>query len=83
MAVRLSSEVEREIERVMHTEGFGSADEVVRSALSALQATGESFWERIERLDAGAEADVRTSRYRPVTDEFVDRLKAIVSRPSA
>jgi hypothetical protein len=43
-----------------------------------------AFWARIERLNAEADDDVRNGRVRPVTDEFIAELRAIVTRsPSA
>jgi hypothetical protein len=40
-----------------------------------------AFWARIERLHAEADHDVRNGRVRPVTDEFMAELRALVTRP--
>ena len=58
MAVKLSPEIEEQIETLVGTEGFDSADDVVSAALLALEEKNAKFWERIERLDAGADDDV-------------------------
>ncbi|MGE0599892.1 MAG: type II toxin-antitoxin system ParD family antitoxin [Dehalococcoidia bacterium] len=82
MAVELSSDVERAIERLIATSGYASADEVIRVALAALEADRDALWQRVEREDAEADDDLRAGRYRPVSDEFVEQLRSIVTRPA-
>jgi hypothetical protein len=48
--------------------------------LLALEEKNRAFWARIERLDAGADDDVRNGRVRPVTDAFIAELRARVTR---
>lgn len=82
MGLKLSPSVEKRIESLMDEIGVDSADELVSWALLALEEKNRAFWERIERLDAEADDDVRNGRVRPVTDEFVAEFRAIVTRPA-
>ena len=62
----------------MERGGFESPDEVVRTALAALDANTRQFWQRIKQLDAEAGEDDEAG-YHPVTDEFIARLRSIVT----
>ena len=83
MEVRISEVLERDIERLMESEGFTSADEVIRSALVALRRESEGFWQYVEAENEKAEADIQAGRYRPVSEEFLAELRSLVTRPTA
>lgn len=83
MAVKLSPDVEQRIEILMDEVGIDSADELVKSALLALEEKNRAFWARIERLHHEADEDIRQGRVRPVTDEFIAELRKIVTRPTS
>lgn len=82
MALKLNQTTEQAIQRLMASTGIADADELVASALAAFEGQRDAFWSRIAQLDAEAGADVAARRYRPVTDEFVQHLKSLVTRPT-
>lgn len=82
MAIALGPEVEREIQRLLPNSGFANADELVLSALAALERD-EIDWDEVQRLHDQAADDVHNGRTRPVTEEFLQQLRDLVTRPSA
>jgi Arc/MetJ-type ribon-helix-helix transcriptional regulator len=82
MAVALSPEAEREIERLLANSEYSDASELVLSALAALEHH-EIDWDEVQRLHDEADDDVANGRTKPVTEEFLQELRELVTRPPA
>ena len=81
MSVKLSPKVEQWIERLVDSGRYASADQVIEAALLTLEPGTPLDWARIAEADALADDSVSAGRTRPFDDEFVDRLRELVTRP--
>ena len=82
MAVKLTPHVEEWIERLVDTGRYADADQVVEAALLSLEPDGSLDWAWIAEQDAIADDSVVAGRTRPFDNEFVEELRALVTRRS-
>lgn len=82
MAVKLSPHVEKRIERLVESGRYADADQVVEAALLSLEPDASFDWAWIAEQDAMADDSVAAGRTRPFDNEFVEELRALVTRRS-